>query len=257
MDAEERKLWELYRKTERRELLERIVEKYLPLVHYLANKLQVFSTPSLDRDDLYSAGVVGLLEAVRKFDLGKNIEFQTFATIRVRGAIIDEIRRTDWVPRSVRQKSRRIDAAIHHLFNRLGRIPTDSEIAEELEISVEEYYQTTDNLGPLFLASLDSVISSGKNSQQVDIKDIIEDNTEIGYEESLLQQKLRRKIVEAIGQLPERERLVISLYYYEELNLKEIGMILDVSESRVCQMHSSALLKLRNMIEQKVEPGPL
>jgi RNA polymerase sigma factor FliA len=253
MDAEERKLWELYRKTERRELLERIVEKYLPLVHYLANKLQVFSTGTLERDDLYSAGVIGLLDAVRKFDLDMNTEFQTFATIRVRGAIIDEIRRTDWVPRSVRQKSKRIDAAIHHLFNQLGRMPTDSEIAEELEISVEEYYQTTDNLGPLFLASLDAVVSTDKNGGRVDIKDIVEDANEVGYEERILQQKLRRNIIDAIGQLPERERLVVSLYYYEELNLKEIGMILDVSESRVCQMHSSALLKLRNLLEHAPE----
>jgi RNA polymerase sigma factor for flagellar operon FliA len=257
MDAEERKLWELYRKTERRELLERIVEKYLPLVHFLANKLQVFSTPSLERDDLYSAGVVGLLEAIRKFDLEKNIEFQTFATIRVRGAIIDEIRRTDWVPRSVRQKSKRIDAAIHHLFNELGRIPTDQEIAEELEISIEEYYQTTDNLGPLFLSSLDSIVSTDQGGQAVNIKDIVEDSSEVGYEERLLQQRLRRRIVDAIGQLPERERLIISLYYYEELNLKEIGLILDVSESRVCQMHASALMKLRNLIEHKVESSPL
>lgn len=247
MDADEKKLWELYHKTKRRELLEKIVEKHLHLVHYLAGKLNIFSSSSMDRDELYSAGVMGLLDAIEKFDPEKGVEFQTFATIRVRGSIIDEIRRTDWVPRSVRQKSKHIDAAIHTLFNRLGRMPSDGEVAEELEISIDEYYQITDNLGPMFLASLDTAIAS-EGGNQLHISDIVEDTSE-GLEEEMQHRNLRHRIIEAIGQLPDREKLVISLYYYEELTLKEIGMVLDVTESRVSQMHSSALLKLRNLLE--------
>ncbi len=247
MDADERKLWELYQKTKRRELLEKIVEKYLHLVHYLAGKLHIFSSSSMERDDLYSAGIMGLLDAIEKFDLEKGIEFQTFATIRVRGAIIDEIRRTDWVPRSVRQKARHIDAAIHSLFNRMGRMPSDGEVAEELEISLDEYYQITDNLGPMFLSSLDTVIQT-EGSGELLIGDVVDDGEE-SVEEQLQRRNLRKRIITAIGQLPDREKLVISLYYYEELTLKEIGLVLDVTESRVSQMHSSALLKLRSLME--------
>ena len=247
MDADEKKLWELYRKTKRRELLEKIVEKYLHLVHYLAGKLNIFSSNTMEKDDLYSAGVMGLLEAIEKFDHEKGIEFQTFATIRVRGAIIDEIRRTDWVPRSVRQKSKHIDAAIHSLFNKLGRMPSDGEVAEELEIGIDEYYQITDNLGPMFLASLDTAIAS-EGGTELFVSDIVEDTGE-GIEEEILRSNLRKRIIQAIGQLPDREKLVISLYYYEELTLKEIGLVLDVTESRVSQMHSSALMKLRNLLE--------
>ncbi|MCD4829324.1 MAG: FliA/WhiG family RNA polymerase sigma factor [Candidatus Cloacimonetes bacterium] len=254
MEADEKKLWELYHKTKRRELLEKIVEKYLYLVHYLAGKLNIFSSSSMEKDDLYSAGVMGLLDAIEKFDPEKGVEFQTFATIRVRGSIIDEIRRTDWVPRSVRQKSKHIDAAIHSLFNRLGRMPSDSQVAEELDISLDEYYHITDNLGPMFLASLDSAIK-GDGGQDLFVSDIVEDTGE-GVEAEMQRHNLRRGIIKAIGQLPEREKLVISLYYYEELTLKEIGMVLDVTESRVSQMHSSALMKLRNLLEHS-RPEPI
>ena len=249
MNSEERKLWELYKKTKRRELLERIVEKYLRIVHYLANRFIVFSSGNLERDDLYSAGVIGLLEAIERFDLSKGVEFQTLATIRVRGAIIDEIRKTDWVPRSIRQKSKRIDSAIHSLFAKLGRMPSDDEIAEELDITVEAYYQITDNLGPLFLGSLDAAIHQEGDGSKISIVDVIEDDKDIDFETQLMQKKMREKIISAISQLPDKEKLVISLYYYEELTLKEIGKVLDVSESRISQMHSSALIKLRNMLE--------
>ncbi len=249
MDAEEKKLWQLYRKTGRHELMEVIVEKYLHIVHYLANKLSIFSSGTLDREDLYSAGVIGLIEAMQKFDPERGFEFQTFATIRVRGAIIDEIRRTDWVPRSVRKKSKRIDAAIHALFNSLGRMPTDEEIAEELDMTIEEYYQITDNLGPLFLASLDAVVPTDGEGNAMHIADVIEDPSESSAEEKYLQQNLRKRISDAISELPDKEKLVVALYYYEELTLKEIGMVLDVTESRVSQMHSSALMKLRSVLK--------
>lgn len=249
MDAEEKKLWELYKKTGRRELQEKLVERNLRLVHYLANKLSIYSSNSVDRDDLYSAGVMGLLEAIERFDLEKGIEFKTFASIRVRGAIIDEIRRLDWVPRSVRMKAKKVDAVMQSLFQSLGRIPSDEEIAEELEITVEEYYQITDKISSLFLHSLDSEFVVDSSDSELKIKDMISSGDEYNYEEEKLKEKMKTALINAINMLPEKEKLVISLYYYEELNLKEIGSVLNVSESRVSQLHSSALMKMRNYMK--------
>ena len=247
MDLEEKKLWELYKRTGRSELQEKLVIKYLNLVHYLAHKLVSFSTPSLDRDDLYSAGVIGLLEAIERFDIEKNTEFKTYATLRVKGAIIDEIRRFDWVPRSVRKKSKMLDSTIHRLFSELHRLPTDEEIAEELELTMEEYYHLTDSLGPLFLFSIDNKTEADNGAQTY--SELITDAYDIDIEKN--KALLKQNLIESIQSLPERERLVISLYYYENLNLKEIGTVLEVSESRVSQIHSSAVNKLRSMIERK------
>jgi len=247
MDIDERKLWELYKSTGRAELQEKIVMKYLKLVHYLARRLVSFSTPSLDKDDLYSAGVIGLLEAIERFDLSKNVEFKTYATLRIKGAIIDEIRRFDWVPRSVRKKSKMLDATVHRLFSELNRLPTDSELAAELEMSLEEYYQLTDSIGPLYLSSLDSALETDKGEHHY--PEIISDEEDEEIEEN--KAKLKENLIESIQNLPEKERLVVSLYYYENLNLKEIGAILNVTESRVSQIHSSAMSKLRAMIQRK------
>lgn len=252
MDVEEKKLWELYKKTGNSELQEKIVVKYLKLVHYIANRMLVYTTKGLDKDDLYSAGVLGLLEAIERFDLSKGIEFKSFAGIRIRGSIIDEIRRFDWVPRSVRQKAKKIDSAIHSLFHKLDRIPSDDEIAEELDISIEEYYQVTDNLGPLFLHSLDSEYSGSDDDQDMRFSDMVDSNQE-DYETEKFRLNIRQNLINGINLLPEKERLVISLYYYENLNLKEIGSVIGVTESRVSQIHSSALTKLRNMMNRNSE----
>ena len=246
MDIEERKLWELYKRTGRSELQEKIVEKYLSLVHYLSHRLITFSTPTLDKEDLYSAGVIGLLEAIERFDLEKNVEFKSYATLRIKGAIIDEIRRFDWVPRSVRKKSKLLDATVHLLFSKLNRMPTDDEIAEELEMSVTEYYQLTDSIGPLFLYSLDAAVDGEQN--ETTYADSIVDTYDEEVETS--REAVKENLKNGIQNLPERERLVISLYYYENLNLKEIGAVLGVSESRVSQIHSSAISKLRSMLNQ-------
>ena len=246
MDAEERKLWELYKSTGRPELQEKIVMKYLKLVHFLAHRLVSFSTPSLDRDDLYSAGVVGLLEAIERFDLSKNVTFKTFATLRIKGAIIDEIRRFDWVPRSVRKKSKMLDATIHKLFAVHDRLPTDQEIAEELELTMTEYYQLTDSIGPLYLSSLDGTIESEHGEQNY--ANALSDNFDMEVERN--KEALKENLIESIQNLPEREKLVISLYYYENLNLKEIAAVMEVTESRVSQIHSSAISKLRAMLQK-------
>ncbi|MCL2064280.1 MAG: FliA/WhiG family RNA polymerase sigma factor [Candidatus Cloacimonetes bacterium] len=247
MDPEEIKLWELYKSTSRPELQEKIVVKYLKLVHFLAHRLVSFSTPSLDREDLYSAGVIGLLEAIERFDLTKNVSFKTYATLRIKGAIIDEIRRFDWVPRSVRKKSKLIDATIHKLFAELDRLPTDQEIAEELELSMTEYYQLTDSLGPLNLSSLDSTYDSEQGEQNY--ANMLSDDYDVEVEEN--KQIMRENLIDSIQSLPERERTVISLYYYENLNLKEIAAVLEVTESRISQIHTAAINKLRAMMQKK------
>lgn len=248
MQAEEKNLWDEYKKTKQRDLLEKIVEKYLDIVYFLTNKLVIFTSNKIDKDELYSAGVMGLLEAIERYDQEQGFEFKTYASKRIRGAIIDEIRRVDWVPRSVRQKARRIDTAVHALFNKLGRMPSDNEIALHLELDIEEYYQLTDNLGPMFLSSLDEQIAGVDDDEKLHLDDVVEDYSQLDTEAMLMREKLRRRIAEAIGNLPDKEKLVISLYYYEELTLKEIGKILSVSESRICQIHSSALIKLRNLL---------
>ncbi len=251
MDNEEKKLWELYKRTGRPELQEEIVIRYLRLVHYIANRLVIYASKSLDKDDLYSAGVIGLLEAIERYDLTKGIEFKSFAGIRIRGAIIDEIRRFDWVPRSVRQKAKRIDAAIHHLFISNNKIPSDEEIAEELDISVDEYYQITDNLGPMFLHSLDNEYGGNGSDHESPMNELVDNQLE-DYETEKIRINLKNRLMKGINDLPEKERLVISLYYYEQLNLKEIGIVLGVTESRVSQIHSSAIVKLRNIINRTV-----
>ena len=247
MDLEEKKLWELYKRTGRSELQEKIVLKYLKLVHFLSNRLVRFTTSSLDKDDLYSAGVIGLLEAIERFDLEKNVEFKTYATLRIKGAIIDEIRRFDWVPRTVRKKSKLLDATVHKLFSELDRLPTDEEIANDLDVTIEEYYQLTDNIGPLYLSSLDNVYDTDKGEQS--LNEMISDEQIAEVEEN--KRIMRENLASGIQDLPERERLVITLYYYENLNLKEIGTVLDVSESRVSQIHSSAISKLRTVLQRK------
>jgi len=249
MDAEERKIWELYKRTGRKELQEQLVVKYLNLVHYLAHRLVSFSSPSLDRDDLYSAGVIGLLEAIERYDYEKNTEFKSYAMLRIKGAIIDEIRRFDWIPRSVRKKAKTLDITIHKLFSILNRMPTDEEIAAELDISVDEYYQLTDSLGSMFLFSIDATTESEDGSR--DFSNALSDNYDSDAERH--KEQLKDSLIESIQKLPEKERLVISLYYYENLNLKEIGHVMGVSESRVCQIHSSAVSKLRSLVNKDMQ----
>jgi len=248
MKTEEKKLWELYKKTKRKELLEKIVDKYLNIVYYYTNKLFIYASSSIDKEDLYSAGIIGLLEAIERFELDKGLEFSTYSNIRIKGAIIDELRKVDWVPRSIRQKTKKIDRAISSLFEKNATIPTDNEIADEMKLSLNDYYKITDNLGPLFLTSLEKGIGSSEDGNSLTIQDTLVDLSIPSDKEQIIHKKLRERLTSAISELADREKLVISLYYYEDLSLKEIGAILKVSESRVSQIHSSSILKLRNML---------
>jgi RNA polymerase sigma factor for flagellar operon FliA len=220
------------------------VEDYAELVKRIAQHMVAKMPASVQVDDLIQSGMIGLLEAAKKYDGSRGASFETYAGIRIRGAIVDEIRKGDWVPRSVHRNSRLISSTIRQLEARLGRDAKDSEIAEAMDIGIDEYYVMSRDASSSRLFSIDdtfesddAVISEDKKSPFVD------------PHEGAQQQALKESLVTAIDNLPEREKLVLSLYYDEELNLKEIGHILGVSESRVSQIHSQAALRLKSKLK--------
>lgn len=218
-----------------------LVEDHAPLVKKIALHLMARLPASVQLDDLMQAGMIGLLEAAQRYSTSHGATFETYAGIRIRGAMVDEIRKGDWVPRSVHRNARRISQAIRAVENREGREAQDAEVAEEMGLSLTDYYAglTDANSGRLF--SLDELNESG----ELPIEDTrAEDNPLAG----LASDAFRQSLAEAISQLPEREKLVLSLYYQEELNLKEIGAVLGVSESRVSQIHSQAALRLKGRL---------
>ncbi len=221
-----------------------MVEKHLPLVSYISSRLAIGLPDWIDKRDLMNAGVIGLIEAVNNFDPSKGIKFETFAKSRIRGSIIDELRALDWIPRSTRSKSREIEKAIEKLTKVLGRFPRDEEVAEELEWDLEKYHKALGQVSSTTLLSLDEMVgttSSGSPVTRLDFVHAEEDSTL----DKMTHKELLKTVVDILEQLTEQERLVIALYYYEELTLKEIGMVMEVTESRISQIHTAAILKLR------------
>lgn len=215
------------------------IERYSSLVKRIAHHLMVRLPPSVLVEDLIQAGMIGLLEAQQNYDPTKGASFETFAGIRIRGAMLDDIRRGDWVPRSVYKNSRKISEAISHLENELGRDPNDQEIAQYLDMPLEQYHQALNDVN---CGRLVGISDLGVSEDTVANEESIGENTPF---QGVVDDNFRASLAEAIKTLPEREALVLSLYYDEELNLKEIGAVIGVSESRICQIHSQAMQRLR------------
>jgi RNA polymerase sigma factor for flagellar operon FliA len=228
-------------------LRDRLILTYAPLVKYVAGRLGSGLPAHVDDDDLISYGLLGLIGAIERYDPDRDVKFETYAIARIKGSIIDELRAMDWVPRSVRARARDIERAIAELERKLHRAPTDEEIAEKLGISGEELEDTLTDISRSSIAALDELwtVNTGGGGDQVALIDTIEDTEAPDPQGSLSQTELKEAVGEAIARLPEREKLVVTLYYYEELTLREIGEVLGVTESRVSQLHTKAVLRLK------------
>lgn len=243
-EAEKNKLWETYSKTKDSNLKEKLIIEYAPLVKFVAGRLSMYLGYTVEFDDLVGYGIFGLIDAIDKFDYEKGIKFETYASLRIRGAILDQIRKMDWIPRSLRQKQKKIDAAMSKLELELGRPATDEELAKEIGISEDELLNWQGQANVTNVISLDEFVdtSGEKNVESVGV------NTFETPEEVIEKDELKKLLAESLETLTDREKKVILLYYYEELTLKEISLVLEVSESRVSQLHTRALQKMKTKL---------
>jgi RNA polymerase sigma factor FliA len=239
-------LWQEFQRTKDKGVRDRLILTYAPLVKYVAGRLGSGLPAHVDEGDLVSYGLLGLIGAIERFDPDRDIKFETYAISRIKGSIIDELRSLDWVPRSVRSRAREIERAIAELESRLGRAPTDDEIAQKVGITEEELGESLSDISRSSIAALDELWTmSGETGDQVSLLDTIEDVDGAEPQSALAKTETREALGEAIARLPEREKLVVTLYYYEELTLREIGEVLGVTESRVSQLHTKAILRLK------------
>ncbi len=238
-------LWLEFRRTGDQKLRDRLILTYAPLVKYVAGRLGSGLPAHVDDDDLVSYGLLGLIGAIERFDPSRDIKFETYAMARIKGSIIDELRSMDWVPRSVRSRARDIERAIGALEAKLGRAPTDEEISAKLGLSEEELDEALSEISRSSISALDELWTVSAGGDQIALIDTIEDTQGPNPQSALAQTEQKEAIGEAIARLPEREKLVVTLYYYEELTLREIGEVLGVTESRVSQLHTKAILRLK------------
>ena len=242
-------LWRRFKRTGVKGDRDRLILTYAPLVKYVAGRLGSGLPAHVDEGDLVSYGLLGLIGAIERYDPEREIKFETYAIVRIKGAIIDELRALDWVPRSVRSRAREIERAIAELEAKLGRAPTDEEIAKKLGITEEELEESLGEIARSSIAALDELWTvSGSGGDQVALIDTIEDESAPDPQGTLSVTEQKEALADAIARLPEREKLVITLYYYEELTLREIGEVLGVTESRVSQLHTKAVLRLRSRL---------
>ena len=243
--AEIEGLWETYKRTQSREARDRLILHYAPLVKYVAGRMAVGLPQNVDQSDLVSYGIFGLMDAIKKFEPSRGYKFETYAIARIKGAVLDELRSIDWVPRSVRAKARALESAIFKLEAELHRGPTDAELAAELGITENQLRTTLGQISFTGLVALDEMLgSTGERGETVSLGDTVPDPT-AGPVAAYEVEEMRHILAEAINRMPEREKIVLTLYYYEGLTLAEIGQVLGVTESRVCQIHTKAVLQLR------------
>jgi RNA polymerase sigma factor FliA len=245
-----RELWRRYKSENDPRARERLVVAYSPLVKYVAGRTAAGLPPHVEEADLVSYGLVGLISAIERFDISREIKFETYAITRIKGAIIDELRSIDWVPRSVRARAREIERANTKLEHRLQRSPNDEEMAAELSLTVPEFHESLLAISHSSVAALDELWTvSDSSGDQVSLMDTIEDPNAPDPSRALDVGDLKDRIADSIASLPEREKLVIALYYYENLTLREIGEVLGVTESRISQLHTKAVLRLRGHMQ--------
>jgi RNA polymerase sigma factor for flagellar operon FliA len=250
--------WRLYKEHGDMRARDMLILAYSPLVKYVAGRMSSGLPAHIEEGDLVSYGLLGLIGALDRFDLSRNIKFETYAVSRIKGSIIDELRALDWVPRSVRSWARKVEAAVTKLENRLMRAPSDEEIAVELEVDVDEFQDILNQISCASVVALDEFWdSSGPGQDKVNLIDTIEDADAPDPSRAYRIQVIKETLTSAIERLPERERIVIGLYYYEGLTLKEIGEVLGVTESRVSQLHTKAVLRLRGRIKEDLDLDPL
>lgn len=239
-----RVLWESYAKEKTSDIREQIIIEYAPLVKIVAGRLSMYLGHAVEFDDLVGYGIFGLIDAIDKFDYSKMVKFETYASLRIRGAILDQIRKMDWIPRTIRQKQKKIDTAMRNFETREGRIPSDEELAVELEISFDELEDWKNKAKATNIVSLDEFLEQGSEVT-------FEENKKNNYmmpEAMVESAEVKDMIVKAMEYLTEKEKRVILLYYYDELTLKEISRILEVSESRISQLHTRAIQKMKDKL---------
>ncbi|MBN1442746.1 MAG: FliA/WhiG family RNA polymerase sigma factor [Planctomycetes bacterium] len=240
-------VWREYKQTGDTNLRNILIEKYLPLVKYIAERLLAKLPQNIELDDLQSAGIFGLMDAVDGFDLERGVKFETYCTTRIRGAILDELRSLDWVPRIVRNKANRIEQAWKGLEVELGRAPTDLEMAERLSISLDEYEEMLREASAITIVSLTDKAKEDQSSKSLRKIDLLEDKKAIDPEAELKKKEITDFVTRGLSR---KERLIILLYYYEDLTMREIGATLNLSESRVCQLHSRIIFRLKSQLRK-------
>lgn len=250
--VELKELWRLCKEEEDERARERLVVAYSPLVKYVAGRMAAGLPSHVEEGDLISYGLIGLIGAIERYDLDREIKFETFAVSRIKGAIIDELRSLDWVPRSVRAKARDVERTHTQLENELQRAPTEEEMAVKLGVEVDDFRNTLLEIANSSVLALDDLWTiADADGGQISLLDTIRDPRAVDPQEEINTVELKDRLADAIESLPDRERLVIALYYYENLTLREIGEVLGVTESRVSQLHTKAVLGLRGRLASR------
>jgi len=228
---------------------EEVIKRYSPMIKYVANRIAMRLPPHIEVDDLISVGVLGLMDAISKYDSSRGAKFKTYAEFRVRGAILDELRAMDWVPRSIRQKASNVDKVVQTLQAKLSRSPEDEEVAKEMGISLDQFHDTLNETKSIPVFSLEDLGIAKESGEQQSLLDCLAGKADADPQTQIRLIELKEIIAKAIDALPEKERLMVSLYYYEELTMKEIGAVLEITESRVSQIHSKAVYRLRTKLK--------
>jgi len=246
-------LWKRYHQQADTHTENDLVQQYLPLVGAILGRLAMTLPDHVDRDDLQSAGLVGLLQALRNYDPGSGNSFETYARVRIRGAMLDELRRMDWVPRTVHEKARKIQETMGQLEQKLGHSPTEAQVAKAMNLSVTEYAKLLDEVRPAAFVCLDAA-TAGENGDTGSLYEVVADTSEDGPAEQASQHELKEVVLERLKDLPEIQRKVLALYYGEDLHLREIAEVFGLTESRICQIHSQAIMAIRSYV-QRFEAG--